>query len=84
MPYMTQYSDEDLRSELRRREGLATIGAPPKLTTPNIDPLVELVAEHLRLIACDNRDEDMPHYIYEAAMEVFYGKDVWKFINART
>ena len=84
MPYMTQYSDDDLRAELRRREGLATEPLPPKLVTPNLEPLAELVAEHLRLIAVRKRDEDMPHYIYETAMEAFYGKDVWKFVNART
>ena len=83
MLYMTQYSDDDLRAELRRREGLAAPSVPPKLTTPNTEPLAELVAEHLRLIACGNRDEDMPHYIYETAMEAFYGKDVWKFVNGK-
>jgi hypothetical protein len=84
MPYMTQYSDEDLRQELRRREGQANIEIPPKLATPNIEPLAELVAEHLRLIACQQHDEDMEHYIYEAALEAWYGKDVWKFINAKS
>jgi hypothetical protein len=83
MPYMTQYSDDDLRVELRRREGLTALDSPPKLATPNLAPLAELVTEHLRLLACGTRDEDMPHYIYEAAIEAFYGKDAWKFINAR-
>jgi len=62
---------------------LAAPSVPPKLATPNLEPLAQLVDEHLRLIACDMRDEDMPHYIYESAMEAFYGKDVWKFVNAR-
>jgi hypothetical protein len=82
MPYMTQYSDDDLRSELRRRERLSALSVPPKLIAPNLEGLAELVAEHLRLIVCARRDEDMPHYIYEEAMEAFYGKDVWKFVNA--
>jgi hypothetical protein len=84
MPYMTQYSDDDLRAELRRREGLAAVSEPKKLLAPNLEKLSYLCTEHLRLIACGTRDEDMPHYIYEAAMEAFYGKDVWKFVNART
>jgi hypothetical protein len=28
-------------------------------------------------------DEDLEHYIFEAAMEACFGKDVWKWINAR-
>ena len=29
-------------------------------------------------------DEDTEHYIFEAAMECFFGKDVWKWINSKS
>lgn len=32
----------------------------------------------------EDEDNDDEHYIYEAAMEALYGKDVWNYINERT
>lgn len=29
----------------------------------------------------ESEDSDTPHYIYKAAMEAIYGKDVWEWIN---
>lgn len=31
----------------------------------------------------DELDDDLEHYIFEAAIETIYGKDVWKFINSK-
>ena len=31
-----------------------------------------------------NADEDCREFIFEAAMETFYGKEVWNYINVQT
>ena len=27
--------------------------------------------------------EDLEHYIFECAIETFFGEDVWKFVNSK-
>jgi hypothetical protein len=36
---------------------------------------------HIQEIADGKVDTDAEHWIYEAAMEAVYGKDVWNWVN---
>lgn len=44
-----------------------------------LNELIELCKEHLDNLT--EEDNDMEHYIYEKAMELCYGEDVWDYIN---
>lgn len=81
---LSLYSDAELQAELKRRERNSEVAIPQILDDPDTDALLQLLDQHLQDIARDSADEDMPHYIYEAALEAWYGKDVWRFINARS
>jgi hypothetical protein len=50
---------------------------------PDIHSIREACQKHVDNLRKGNVDDDDEHYIYEAAMEFFYGKDVWKEINQR-
>lgn len=47
--------------------------------------LRHVLSEYVKRIAhYGELDGDDEHYIYEAVMEAYYGKDIWEFINNRT
>jgi len=58
---------------------------PTKLENIEIDTLVQLCQDRIDEIADgDDVDSDLPHYIYEAAMEAVFGNNVWSWINERS
>lgn len=52
---------------------------------PNFKKLKEVCEDYMKFLRSEeyHSDNDFDHFIYEAAMEAFYGKDVWKYINWR-
>jgi|WetSurMetagenome_2_1015567.scaffolds.fasta_scaffold548995_1 hypothetical protein len=75
------YSTKTLREELARREPAAK-KLPEPLSEHNIKPLKELVINYVKDRSGNNDFEDYEHYIYEAAVELIYGKDIWKYLNS--
>ena len=81
---LSDYDDEALRRELERRaQARITPFRPPVLKSSDFTELRKLCADYLTeaehgVIA----DTDTPHYIFEAAMEAIYGKDVFRYVNA--
>ncbi len=57
---------------------------PPKvLETMNLEPLIKICNNYLNDLSQNKYiDDDMKHYIYETVLNVLYGDNVWKFINA--
>lgn len=50
----------------------------------NLDQLISVCDTYLTEVESGNsEDSDTPHYIFEKAMELVYGKEVWKYINAK-
>lgn len=56
---------------------------PQQLENIDITALKRLCQEHIDDFNTGNEDDDDEHYIYEAAMEAVFGKNVWKWINSR-
>lgn len=55
---------------------------PRSIDNPDITRLQNICCEYINDLASDGYvDEDYEQYIFEAAMETVFGKDVWKFIN---
>lgn len=53
---------------------------------PDLSNLKQAVREYLEYLESDERHEDSyddyENAIFEAAMETFYGENIWGFINA--
>lgn len=80
---LDSFSDKELKDELERRERTKPT-APPVLDNPNWKPLLDVCHDYLHeLEVMGWADDDYKHYIYEAALDAIYGKDVWNFINGR-
>ena len=77
------FTVEQLRAELRKREAHERELAKPKQIDPNIEPLRRLCQVYIDSVANDAYDEELEHYIFEAAMVCFYGENVWIFINRK-
>ena len=81
---LVDFTDEDLAEELERRGQIATI-IPRLLSEPlpkYMAQLREMAETHVQ--ACvdpDIRDKDTAHYMYEAAMQMLYGPDIFVFLN---
>lgn len=76
-------STDDLQAELERRKKVHS-PKPAQVQIVNLEPLWKLCTAYINDL--DEKgyvDEDHSHYIFEAAMEVFYGKGVWNWINSK-
>lgn len=62
-----------------------TMKIPEPLPSPDFSELIKLCQEHIDFLASDDyyADNDNKQYIYEAAIEAVFGKNVWKWINRR-
>lgn len=83
---LDHYSDEELQNELDLRKKKGSIPPPPIIPEDvDVNPLRELVIGCVEEMAGDDYcdDNDNKHYIYEKAIETFYGKDIWNWINSR-
>jgi hypothetical protein len=56
---------------------------PKQLPTIDLSELREVCQQHIDEIEGNEEDEDTAHYIYEAAMEAVFGKEVWGYINSK-
>lgn len=83
----TKMTIEELRALLQEREEREREESRPKpLANPDFSAVIKLCQALIDELAeadscCDMSDND--HYIYEAAMQAVFGKDVWLWINER-
>ena len=76
-------STEELQAELERRKASGEKLKPELLAAPDLSKLKLLCVSYLDAVAEDEVDDDMDRYIFEAAMEAFYGGSVWEYVNER-
>jgi hypothetical protein len=75
------YSKEELTAELKRREKLLAINPIP-MDEIDWQPVVKMVTNTVGYMTNEGyAPKDFEHYIFEAAMEAVYGKDVWDWYN---
>jgi hypothetical protein len=83
-PLIEQLTDEELEAEVERRKLLAR-KAPIRIVTPDFSTLITTVDEFITGLEEDvenyREDDDTEHYIYEAAVEALYGKEIWGWLN---
>lgn len=92
MTNLEHYSNDELKSELERRQGTVKdddedtdIPPPEPLDNPDFSALIECVTEGLAQSISDKyEDDDFSHYVYEAAMEAVYGRGFWDWRNAQS
>jgi hypothetical protein len=59
---------------------------PKQLETVDLQNLRKICQDYMNFVDNDEEyhdDNDYNQYIFERAMETFFGKDVWVFINNR-
>ena len=75
-------SEEELLSEIERRKKAKEV-LPYLRFEPDLESLKQCIKDYIELVAKDEEDEDDKQWIFETALEAFYGKDIWKWINQR-
>lgn len=75
----------ELEAELARRKKEKEAGQVPQpLMHPNWSDTTQQCIGYIQAIAVDGYvDEDLEHYIFEAAINAVYGEDVWKWVNKK-
>lgn len=60
-----------------------TIATPEALPNPDFTELIKVCKEYIEDMDNEDfhEDDDDQHYIFEAALEAVFGKDVWKWVN---
>lgn len=74
---------EQLREELAKREKEIKDQEKPKLLeNKDFSKVVEYCVEYIEELNVNGyADEDLRHYIYEAAMTACFGDDVWVWVR---
>jgi len=80
---LKQCTTEELQGELARRVEAEKAPMPEVLFNPDYTNLTSLCKEYLRQVAKNQDTSDLQHYIFEAAIEAAYGRNVWKWINGK-
>ena len=82
---LSDFSSDELEQELERRRK-PTPPHPHSATNVSLSDLNQLralVVDNIQYLYKEGRQtKDIEHYCYEIAMEMFYGKEVWPFVNA--
>lgn len=83
---ITQFTNAELLAELKRREYQQIDTAKPKaVADPDLSDLRQTCQAYIDAVAMrDYVDEDLPHWIFEAALKALYGNNVFDWIvNSR-
>lgn len=80
---LNDLTDEQLHEELDRRKTLKDkLSKPVPVKNPDFVPVIGLCNTYVNMLHDRGHvDDDMAHYIYEAAVEAVFGKDVWPWIR---
>lgn len=54
-----------------------------QVISPDLTRLKNMVDNHIKVYDPFGDNSDDEHYIYQVAMETFYGKDIWKRLNSK-
>lgn len=85
MGNLSECSTRELIEELEKRniQKELTDSAPKQLENKNFAQVIAQCQSHIDDMCNENYcdDNDNEHWIYEAAMEAVFGKDVWNWIN---
>ena len=78
----------ELRALADKLECEQVLASKPKpLATIDWSSVQQMVTKHIDNLAKPEdereREKDLDHYTYEAAVETVFGRDVWKWINSR-
>jgi len=80
MNTLDEYTIDELLEEIELRKKRK----PNPQKVKNFGLLIDLCIKYIETIARgEYMKDDAEHYIFEAAMEGAYGKDIWKWINER-
>ncbi len=59
-------------------------GKPELLPEPDFAQVIKLCQSYIDQLDKEKYvDDDLEHYIFEAAIAACFGKDVWKWVNKR-
>jgi len=78
---VTQFSIEELKAELKRREEAAPPVAKPRDQVDWSGVYDTAVEGITHLVQNGYEPEDFEHWVYESVIGTVYGRDIWLTIN---
>lgn len=79
---ITAFTDEELEAEMDRREAEREAAKRPKpIENPDFSILLDNCAEYIKQLSANGYyDDDLKDYVFEAAVEAIYGRDIWDWV----
>jgi len=87
MKTLSEFSTEELKEEVdrRKKENTKPIPLINQGFLEDWDATRNLCRKYINDIAKDHyADDDLKYYIFEAAMEAVFGKNLWAWVNGIT
>lgn len=82
MRSLQEFTEDELRAELARREVVQQVRKPRRIYEPNWAPVVQLCQQYVDDLAAGERiDSDTDTYVYEAVLTAIFGDSVWNYIR---
>ncbi len=81
---LKDFTDEEILSELEKREGANRRMRPAEIEKPDLTVLIEYCREYLNELESAKRhmNSDWPEWFFEAAMIACYGGKIFDYINS--
>jgi hypothetical protein len=77
---LSEYTKKQLQDELSCREEREKV-KPKQIEKPDDTDLRKICDEYLDEQLKHREDTDTRHYIFEVALAMVYGQDIWKWIQ---
>jgi hypothetical protein len=78
---LKNYSIDELKAELERREERKVSEPPQRIKDPDLSVIIDMCEAHVEEIYSGSYhpDNDFDVYLYEAVMNAFYGREFWEW-----
>jgi len=76
---LSTYTVEDLLEEVEARKQ----DKPSPLDVYNVITLRQLCVDYIERFDSYKHDDDIEHYIFEEALKMIYGKDIFNWVNQK-
>lgn len=84
MKVLQQFSIEELQEELNKRKEIKNLKKPELLEFFDLSKLKSMCQSYINDIdELGHTNEDTIQYIFECAIETFFGHEVWSYINKK-
>jgi transketolase len=84
MTNLNDYTIKELEEAIEIKKQIQNMIIPKMVDHPSFDKLQKCCEDYIQEVIDKKVDTDTTHDVFECAIEAYYGKDIFKWVNERT